>query len=166
MTNLEKKIAKIYLDELLSVNNTVTTLELKNELRNKFPQAKWFQSDISDFLNSLYEEGELSYVDNGIFRVYSRVLKQTTDTMQPINQKIEKVGITKLAEIVKSNAGKFLTIVHKKHNSSEINLMNVQILKKSDVLGCIHCKEQKQEKRFYPSDLLEVRVGGKIYKLK
>lgn len=81
-------------------------------------------------------------------------------------KQIEKVGITKLAEIVKSNRGKFLTIVHKKHSTGEINLMNVQILNKDDVLGCIHCKEKKQEKRFYPSDLLEVRVDGKIYKLK
>lgn len=86
--------------------------------------------------------------------------------MKVKNKDVIKVGITKLAELVKSNAGKFVTIVHKKHNTEELNLMNVQVLNKQDVLGCFYCKEKQQQKRFYPSDLIEVRTGGKIYKLK
>ena len=57
-----------------------------------------------------------------------------------------------------------MTIVHKKQNG-DINMMNCQILHQND-LGAWQVKEQKQHKQFYPKDLLEVRVKGKIYKLK
>lgn len=163
MNDLDKKIAKIYLDRLLSVNNTVTTLELKTELRDKFPQGKWMQQEISDFMNDLFEKEELIFTNNGTFRTYSKIL--TTETMQPINQKTEKVGITKLCELVKDSKGKFFTLVHKKKDGT-LNTMNVQFKGIKSPLGMFILSEQGNTKNIYPNSIQEVRINKTIYKLK
>lgn len=85
--------------------------------------------------------------------------------MQPINQKTEKVGITKLAELVKESKGKFFTLVHKKKDGT-LNTMNVQFQGVKNPLGMFILKEQGNTKNIYPNSIVEVRINKTIYQLK
>lgn len=85
--------------------------------------------------------------------------------MQPINQKTEKVGITKLAELVKESKGKFFTLVHKKKGGT-LNTMNVQFKGIKNPLGMFILSEQGNTKNIYPNSITEVRINKTIYQLK
>lgn len=57
--------------QLLKANNTVTTLEVKNELRRDYPYYFWTQDVVSKFMAQLAGDGVLNYKDNGTYRIYS-----------------------------------------------------------------------------------------------
>lgn len=60
-------------NQLLVANNTVTTLEIKNELRKKYPTSKaYVQKFVSDTMANFQTSGLFTYTDNGTFRVYSK----------------------------------------------------------------------------------------------
>lgn len=71
--NMLAELHKVVKD-LLVPTNQVSTLEVKNELRKRFPHTMWNQDDISNAMNYLHHSGELKYTDNGTFRVYSSVV--------------------------------------------------------------------------------------------
>jgi hypothetical protein len=85
--------------------------------------------------------------------------------MQLINQKTEKVGITKLAELVKESKGKFFTLVHRKKDGT-LNVMNVQFQGIKSPLGLFIVKEKGSVKNIYPSSIKEVRINKTVYQLK
>jgi hypothetical protein len=61
-------------NELAIPNNTITTLEIKNELRKRFPKEWWVQQDVSDAMRDLSDnQGKFDYYDNGTFRTYTLV---------------------------------------------------------------------------------------------
>jgi hypothetical protein len=62
-------------DNLLTANNTVTTLEIKNQLRKTQPNFYWSQATVSALMDELQKEGVYTYTDNGTFRVYSALTK-------------------------------------------------------------------------------------------
>jgi len=163
--------------ELCKVTNNVTTLEIKQELIQRFPKTFWKQQDISDAMVEFAQEGKFTYTDNGTFRTYSSVAIGNLNTM--VNKAVKNVkkantvaptivicSRTELAKHVEQNKGHFITIVHKKKTTGESNLMNVQVYGDKTELGAFRCKEKGQVKQFYPTDLLEVRVKNFIYKLK
>ena len=160
--------------ELCKVTNNVTTLEIKQELIQRFPKTFWKQQDISDAMSDFAQDGKFTYTDNGVFRTYSSVAVGNLNTM--VVKNVKKANIiaptivicsrTKLAEQVEKNKGHFITIVHKKKTTGESNLMNVQVYGDKTELGAFRCKEKGRVKQFYPTDLLEVRVKNTIYKLK
>jgi len=148
MEDLKKEVLKVA-NLLIKQNGSTTTLDIKNHLIIWQPKYYWKQNFISQTMQE--NESDYEVKDNGTFRTYyfSNVVKST---------------LSELARLISLNRGKFMTIVHKKQNG-DINMMNCQILHQND-LGAWQVKEQKQHKQFYPKDLLEVRVKGKIYKLK
>lgn len=58
---------------LAKANNTVTTLEIKVELRRDYPYYYWTQDVVSDFMNQLAGDGVFTFTDNGTHRIYSLV---------------------------------------------------------------------------------------------
>ena len=69
-TAKQEKVLKVA-KELCKANNTVTTLEIKNELRRRYSTNKWNQSDISNLMSDFQKDGKFTFTDNGIFRIYS-----------------------------------------------------------------------------------------------
>lgn len=67
--------------ELCKVTNNVTTLEIKQELIQRFPKTFWKQQDISDAMVEFAQEGKFTYTDNGTFRIYSNVVIGNLNTI-------------------------------------------------------------------------------------
>lgn len=123
MTKTEKilSVAK----KLCKANNTVTTLEIKTELRKRYPNSRWEQSKVSSVMNDAYTAGKFTYTDNGTFRTYSLAGKGTTST--PVAQvstptvtgkvkkvkapmTTQKISRTKALELIQNSNGKFFTV--------------------------------------------------------
>jgi len=58
---------------LAKAKNTVTTLEIKIELRRDYPYYFWTQQIVSDYMDQLAGDGLFTYTDNGTYRIYSLV---------------------------------------------------------------------------------------------
>lgn len=56
---------------LLKANNTVTTLEIKLELRRDYGYYFWTQKVVSDYMDQFAGDGIFTYIDNGTYRIYS-----------------------------------------------------------------------------------------------
>ena len=57
--------------QLCKANNTVTTLEVKTELRRDYPYYFWDQATVSNYMSQLAGDGLFTYTDNGTYRTYS-----------------------------------------------------------------------------------------------
>lgn len=132
--------------ELCKVTNNVTTLEIKQELIQRFPKTFWKQQDISDAMVEFAQEGKFTYTDNGTFRIYSSVaignmnivVNKAVKNVKKANAVAPTIVIcsrTELAKRVEENKGHFITIVHKKKTTGESNLMNVQVYGDKTELG-------------------------------
>lgn len=71
---LMKDAAFAVADRLLKANNTVTTLEVKVELRKTDPEFFWDQPTVSKLMDEFAQEGKFTYTDNGTYRIYSSPL--------------------------------------------------------------------------------------------
>lgn len=171
MKTLIKKAAT----DLIQANQMTTTLEIKEELIRTEPTYYWKQSFISSVMAELADNGVFDFTDNGTFRIYelpnstSSMITKSSSTYRkiPLSQRnVVKVSLTDLAKLVEDNAGKFVGLVHTKKTTGQKNTMNCQVLKGLTPLGAIQVKEQGQLKTIYPTDLLEVRLGGTVYQLK
>lgn len=74
-------------NKLLTANNTVTTLEIKNELRKTHSTMWWDQQSISDCMRTASNNASFDFIDNGTFRVYSG-----TPTRVPANTQAAPVA--------------------------------------------------------------------------
>lgn len=84
MANQAQTKSSIIIDaanKLLTANNTVTTLEIKTELRKTHGTMWWDQQSISDTMRQASTDGCFDFIDNGTFRVYSG-----TPTRVPANK--------------------------------------------------------------------------------
>ncbi len=59
--------------DLAKANNTVTTLDIKTQLRRDYPYFFWTQDVVSKFMDGLAGDGLFTYKDNGTYRIYSVV---------------------------------------------------------------------------------------------
>lgn len=75
--------------QLAKANNTVTTLEIKNELRRDYPYYFWTQDAVSKIMDSLAGDGVFSYTDNGTYRTY-RLAKAVTKTPVKVSKTLSK----------------------------------------------------------------------------
>lgn len=73
--------------KLAIANNTVTTLEIKAELRKKF---KVNQQEVSDAMNDAYLNGEFIFTDNGTYRIYS--LANSPIPTKKVNKTVVSTG--------------------------------------------------------------------------
>lgn len=83
----QKKAVLKTAQALCHPNNTVTTLEVKNQLIKDYPQFHWRQNvgdnSVSALMDKLATEGKFNYTDNGTYRTYSDpsyVFPSTTTT--------------------------------------------------------------------------------------
>ena len=78
--NQQDKVIKVFLD-LLNEANT-TSLDVKNELRNKYPSEHWTQDYVSAELLSYCFRNDtvVWFTDNGLYREYSLVVKKVVNT--------------------------------------------------------------------------------------
>jgi len=86
MTKTMQDAAFKTVKQLLVANNTVTTLELKNQLRKDYPLYFWTQSIVSGIVQDFVDNGKLTIVDdNGTYRTYA-------DPTQPARKSTVVVG--------------------------------------------------------------------------
>lgn len=129
MTKTEKilSVAK----KLCKANNTVTTLEIKTELRKRYPNNRWEQAKVSSTMIDANAAGKFDYTDNGTFRTYSLAGKGTT--VAPVAQvstptvttptgktkkvkapkapmTTQKISRTKALDLIQNSNGKFFTV--------------------------------------------------------
>lgn len=103
MKAMKDAVLKVARD-LAKANNTVTTLEIKTELRRDYPYYYWDQSTVSNYMAQLAGDGLFTYTDNGTYRTYSLV--QTTQTASVgktlvvnVNTKSGVTGVTGVSGI-------------------------------------------------------------------
>lgn len=162
---LEQSQMALVVVELLEANNTATTLEVKNELRDRFPEQRWIQKDVSNFMAELAEAGDLTFVDNGTFRTYSLKVKRnkkgklvTTPTKKAMKPaavptsrakkpatpavKATRISRKKALELMLGNKGHFFTAEFVKKDGVP-RVINCQCLKdQSDSkLGYVKVRE-------------------------
>ena len=133
---------------LLEANNTVTTLEVKNELRSKFPDFSWLQGDVSKFMNDMHLAGDLTYEDNGTYRTYSGEAKKKSYTKKnpKTGKNLKKVSATRISkskamDLMLGNKGYFFTAEFVKKDG-EVRVMNCQCVKGQDPkLGYVKVRE-------------------------
>lgn len=159
--------------KLLKANNTVTTLEIKMELRKDFPGV-WSQSEVSSFMDTLQSEGIFTFVDNGSHRIYSQAIATpVTPKATRVRVPVKKGGTisrTKAYELMQNNKGHFFTVVFIKKDGTE-RTINGQYHKpaKSSVLGYVNIKDRQDNftiKNVNLQTLLSLRINGFIYKVK
>jgi len=165
---------------LLEANNSITTLEVKVELRRNHPEFSWLQKDISSFMNEMHLEGDLTYEDNGTFRVYHGEAKKkalakkdpkTGKSMPKL--KMQKISRTKAMDLMIGNKGYFFTAEFVKKDG-EVRIINCQCLKDQDPkLGYVKVKEaslmrsdpDKAIRNINIQTLKSLKIGGVAYKV-
>lgn len=77
--------------KLAKGNNTVTTLEIKTELRRDYPYYFWTQQVVSDYMSQFAGDGIFTYTDNGTFRTYSVASRvQVAQTAGPVSKQLNQ----------------------------------------------------------------------------
>jgi len=164
---------------LLQANNTVTTLEVKNALRSEYSDFSWKQSEVSDYMNEQHLAGELTYQDNGTYRIYSGEAKKSTPVKKVKGKAIAKIKMTsisktKACELMMGNKGHFFTAEFTKKDG-ELRVINCQCIKDQDIkLGYIKVKEaskmrtdpDKAIRNINLQTLKFLKIGGVAYKVK
>lgn len=171
------KVLKVA-EDLCVANNTVTTLEIKNELRKQFPNKNWRQNEISQVMIDANVIGKFDYIDNGTFRTYSLVGTQvnqtvnvgnmtTTPTVLPVKTPkapkapttTSRISRTKALEIIQNSNGKFFTVTFIKKDGSR-RIMNGQHTSNmsTSALGYINVKDISAVRRKEVSTVKSVNL--------
>lgn len=175
--NVKTKLIKEAAYNLLKINNTVTTLEVKNECINIHPEFYWKQEDISNALNDLLDENDL-YIsnDNGTYRTYSAKSLTKFPSMQLVISKpvkstpktitTQKIGRRKVLETLESAKGKFITVSFIKKDKTD-RTMNCKYMGKND-LGYAEVIETKSKthKQVNLQTIYSIKSDGVIYTVK
>ncbi len=170
---------------LAKANNTVTTLEIKTELRRDYPYYFWTQKAVSDYMDQLAGDGVFTYKDNGTYRIYS--LTKTKATAGPVSKSIVSVttstggGIAKVSGTV---ATKKAPVRKSKNTTSRATISRSNVLKlvtdpnfeSMSITGIgtvtlVTVKSQKKSIQGYLtpsklSKLTHIKVSGKVYEVK
>ena len=180
-------------NKLCKANNTVTTLEIKTELRKTHPYFHWIQNSrngltgVSEYMDELHQEGHFTYTDNGQYRVYSAVTTTTTKARVPKhagtptpratsnpNHNIRSISRQKALDMMANNKGHFFTAVFVKQNGDE-RTINCQYLKDqtSNPLGYVMVREAQKMKdgvnairQINLQTLRKLRIAGQDYNIR
>lgn len=154
---------------LLKANNTVTTLEIKNELRKKYPNERWNQNLIHDTMDYLYSSSnKYMYTYNGVYRIYS--LLNTAKPVASITKKSnnKKISKTKALELIQKTSGKFFGVTFTKKNG-EIRKMRCKVQTGSlpDSLGYLKVTDTVDsiQKSLNLQTISELRMNKNTYKV-
>ena len=169
-----KNLVRIVTNDLLKVNNTVSTLEVKTELRKRYSPYYWTQKIVSDFMDEMYNNGELVFKDNGTFREYSDPTKVKVAKVKAVPVKGGKISRKQALELMKNNKGHFFTATFTKKNG-DLRTINCQYLKDQTniELGYVKVKESGKAKKGENAvrnvnlqTLSELRIAGAVYTIK
>ena len=179
---------------LLVANNTITTLEIKLQLRKDYPYFYWTQDTVSNFVNDLVSEGKLTIVDdNGTYRTYAdptqpaRVSNVTSTGSKTVTTKKvastptvklpkgKKITAQKAVEMMKNNKGRFFTVIFTKKDNTTRTL-NGQWVKdqKPNANGYVLVKDAAKMKKT-PNDCIRnvnlqtlhaISINGNTYRVK
>lgn len=192
--SLKRMVIVNIMTDLLTANNTVTTLEIKTEARTLYPDFYWDQATVSKVLDELASKGALTYTDNGTFRTYSEVVtkrfvnttpttpkKAVKTTTKRSNNKILTAKVngtitrTKALKLIENNKGHFFSVVFDK-KSGEERVMNAQYLsdQSDSSLGYVKVKEtgkmrtdpKKAIRNINLQTLKKISIAGKTYNVK
>ncbi len=137
--NLIEKVA----NELCYPNNSISTLEIKNELRKREPNFPWYQSDISQIMDDFQSQGKFEFTTNGIYRVYSipqtqpKAVKATVKVKKvPTTAKISKSGALSLIE---ASNGKLFSATYLKKDNTERKIVGIYL--STNNLGYVKVKD-------------------------
>lgn len=191
---LMKQAVKDTANRLCQANNTVTTLEIKTELRKTHPYFHWIQNSrngltgVSEYMDELQQEGHFTYTDNGQYRIYSAVTTTKSpkartpkhagtptprNTSNP-NHNIRSISRQKALDMMANNKGHFFTAVFVKQDGTE-RTINCQYLKdqNSNPLGYVMVKEAQKMKdgvnairQINLQTLRKLRIGGQNYNIR
>jgi phage/plasmid primase-like uncharacterized protein len=173
--------------ELCKANNTVTTLEIKNELRKRYPHNRWEQTEVSTVMNDFQNEGKFTFSDNGTYRVYSLVFKTKTkskptktNTMKATTASTRtrststRISRSKALDMIQNSNGKFFTVTFIKKDGTR-RVMNGQHTSDMGVskLGYINVKDMTAVRRKESATIKSVnlqtietiRLGKTTYKV-
>lgn len=92
MKAMKDAVLKVAQD-LAKAKNTVTTLEIKVELRRDYPYYFWDQKVVSLYMDQLAGDGVFTYTDNGTYRTYSLVGIKPVSV--PVTKSLNTIIITK-----------------------------------------------------------------------
>ena len=177
--------------ELCKANNTVTTLEIKNELYKRYPYNKWNQKEVSNTMNDLYQEGKFTFTitragqvdEHRIYSLVSNTKPTKTNTMKttpstPTRTRTRststRISRSKALDLIKNSNGKFFTVTFIKKDGTR-RVMNGQHT--SDMgtssLGYINVKDitavRRKESATIKSVNLQtietIRLGKTTYKV-
>lgn len=95
MKAMKDAVLKVARD-LAKANNTVTTLEIKQELIRDYPYYFWDQATVSSYMSQFAQDGIFTYTDNGTYRVYSlATLAQVAATTGPVTKQLKQAPARK-----------------------------------------------------------------------
>lgn len=185
---LMKDAVRVTALKLCQANNTVTTLEIKTELRKTHPYFHWIQNSrngligVSEYMDELHKDGEFAYTDNGNFRVYSAITavkatktpKNTPKAQISPNHNVRSISRTKALDMMVNNKGHFFTATFIKQNGDE-RTINCQYMKdqKSNPIGYVMVRETGKMKQGVNAirqiniqTLQSIRIGGQNYNIR
>lgn len=166
----------------------VTTLRIKEKLRETFPQYRWYQEDVSDFMRKALDNAlipNLSFYDNGSYREYytntPTPVKKAVKAEKPVKvsgrgfvkndsttpKNAKKISRTKIVEMMQNTKGKFFTVCFIKKDGTK-RVINGQVKKANfmDTLGFINFREaNKQHRRVNPQTIVWATIEGAAYKV-
>jgi predicted metalloenzyme YecM len=179
--NNMKKTIKQVADALLKANNTVTTLEIKTELRKRYPNQSWNQNSISNIMDDFHREGKYTFKDNGTYRVYSLVGTKanistvnkttptvTTPTVTTSSKRAasKRISRTKALEIIQNTNGRFFGVTFTKKDGTQRS-MSCKINKdnKPTPFGYILVQTKESPKSLNLQTISEIRANKTLYKV-
>ncbi len=157
--------------KLLKANGTVTTLEIKTDLRTEFPYYRWEQQFISDEVANIATTEGYSFKFNGTFRTYTNIPVKTSI---PTPRKSGTISRKTALNMMQKSGGKFITVEFVKDDKT-VRTLNGQYIKdqKMSPLGYVLMKESgKMKKGENPirnvnlQTLKSLRMGGITYRVK
>lgn len=154
--------------KLAKANNTVTTLEIKNELRRDYPYYYWTQQVVSDFTAQFAGDGVFSFTDNGTFRTYSlSTPKVIATTAGPVSKSLSKKSAKKTVKKTKA-----ITQVNALSMANDVNFASVVVLRKAGPAKYTRSDIRNQKKSVHSfvsrevGRIQSITIGTKTYTVK
>lgn len=128
--------------DLLKANNTVTTLEVKVELRKAFPHFRWKQHTdvstgvpgVSELMAELAVDGEFSFSDNGTYRIYSLVGAGVLGTQSSSQTAAGITGANPISTTTSTAIAKVINVTAKKAKKTPTKAKSISKAKALDLI--------------------------------
>lgn len=156
LSNLAELVQET-LERLLYNNGSTTTLEIKNTLREAFPNTKWTQLMVSGCVDCIYRNKilpNLIYQDTGNYRIY---------TISELNQTVTQSALCELVHDAISDTNSIEISFKTSRGQDRTYVCTVQA---QNALGYYLIATDDGIKTVRPSSIYKVRVDHKTYERK